>query len=151
MDTNEARRQTLALMHAHGLTQNGWTFTWDRAKNRFGACRYARKQISLSFPLTALGAEDEVTNTIIHEVAHALTPGAGHGYAWRAKFLEMGGDGKRCASGEGARAAAAVVAKYRLECAVDGRVLGTVNRKGKRLVNATCTCHSVRPNWITQN
>jgi hypothetical protein len=35
-------------------------------------------------------------DTILHEIAHALTPGHNHDSVWRAKSIEIGCDGKRC-------------------------------------------------------
>jgi len=32
-------------------------------------------------------------SVILHEIAHALTPGAKHGYTWKLKCIEIGGDG----------------------------------------------------------
>lgn len=38
--------------------------------------------------------EDEVVETILHEIAHAITPGAGHSKIWVETSLAIGGDGK---------------------------------------------------------
>lgn len=50
--------------------------------------------------LTKQRTEKEVTNTILHEIAHAIV-GAKHGHdrVWRAKALEIGCDGQRCSDG----------------------------------------------------
>lgn len=37
---------------------------------------------------------DDVLETIVHEIAHAITPGAGHSPFWSATCLTIGGDGK---------------------------------------------------------
>lgn len=81
-------------MHEHGLTD--WRFQFDRAKNRFGQCDYGNRIISLSEPLTRLNSRERVRQTILHEVAHALTPGAGHGYTWKVKARTIGYTGDRC-------------------------------------------------------
>ena len=66
----------------------------------FGRYRYNRlgthKSIELSTKLVAINDEHRVRLTILHEVAHALTEGHGHDAVWKAKLLEIGGDGKRC-------------------------------------------------------
>ena len=38
--------------------------------------------------------EDDVLETIVHEIAHAITPGAGHSAFWSATCVSIGGDGK---------------------------------------------------------
>lgn len=83
------------LMTQHGLQE--WTFVWDRAKRRFGQCRYVEKQISLSRPLVALNSETQVRDTILHEIAHALA-GAGHGHSkhWKEVAASIGAEPHRC-------------------------------------------------------
>ncbi|HET7397569.1 MAG TPA: SprT-like domain-containing protein [Intrasporangium sp.] len=85
------------LLRGHGLAD--WTLTLDRAKTRAAVCRSSSRTISLSAHLTALHPEEEVRDTILHEIAHALV-GARHGHdaVWRAKALEIGCSGQRCSS-----------------------------------------------------
>jgi hypothetical protein len=85
------------LMDVHGLT--GWSIAFDNAKTRAGVCRPDRKQLGLSRPLTRLHDDDEVRDTVLHEIAHALV-GARHGHdeVWRAKALQIGCSGSRCIS-----------------------------------------------------
>jgi predicted SprT family Zn-dependent metalloprotease len=87
------------LMDEHRLT--GWTFRFDSAKRRFGLCNYTTKTISLSRHLTGLNGEAQVRDTLLHEIAHALTPRSGHGRAWREKCLEIGARPERCLDLEG--------------------------------------------------
>ena len=94
MDLIAAERMARKLMLEHGLY--GWNFKWDNAARRFGQCNYSTSTISMSRRLTVQRTEDAVRNTILHEIAHALTPGAGHGPRWRAKALAIGCNGKRC-------------------------------------------------------
>ncbi|MBA2694828.1 MAG: SprT-like domain-containing protein [Actinobacteria bacterium] len=81
-------------MRRHGLTD--WELAFDNARTRFGVCRPARRQIGLSRRLTKLSSPEEVRNTVLHEIAHALV-GAEHGHdeVWRAKALAIGSDGTR--------------------------------------------------------
>lgn len=87
--------QTLAhrLMTQHGLSE--WTFRFDRAKRRFGACNYTTQTISLSRRLTEINSVEHVRETLLHEIAHALTPGAHHGEAWQAMCVQLGIEPKR--------------------------------------------------------
>lgn len=86
------------LMTEHGLDE--WGLRLSRATRTAGTCSHLQKVISLSGPLFALWTEDECRLTILHEIAHALTPGHGHDRVWQLKCIEIGGDGKRCYSGE---------------------------------------------------
>jgi predicted SprT family Zn-dependent metalloprotease len=91
----EARRLAVGLMRRHGLT--GWRLVFDNAKTRAGVCRAAPREIGLSRVLTALHSEAEVTDTILHEIAHALVgPAHGHDAVWRARALAIGSSAKRC-------------------------------------------------------
>nr|WP_218886426.1 SprT-like domain-containing protein [Kineococcus aurantiacus] len=86
------------LVAQHGL--DGWTVVLDRARTRAGVCRADRRQIGLSGPLTALHAEAEVRDTVLHEIAHALVgPGHGHDAVWRATARHIGCSGERTSSG----------------------------------------------------
>jgi len=95
MDLEAARRLGRELLDEHGL--GDWTLVLDRAKQRAGVCRHHVRQIGLSAPLTALHAEADVRDTILHEIAHALV-GARHGHddVWRATALRLGCSGQRC-------------------------------------------------------
>ena len=95
MDTRDALALARRLLAEHGLS--GWTVGLDRAKTRAGACHYSRRLITLSAPLTRLHTEDDVRDTILHEIAHALVgPRHRHDAVWRAKALEIGCTGQRC-------------------------------------------------------
>ncbi len=81
-------------MEQHGLS--GWSFVFDRAVRRAGKCSYRERTISLSAPLAKLHDEAEVRETVLHEIAHALTPGEGHSAVWRRTALRIGSNGERC-------------------------------------------------------
>jgi predicted SprT family Zn-dependent metalloprotease len=76
----------------------GWKFAFDRAKRRFGCCDYKTRTISMSLPLVLLNVDNDdiIVDTLFHELAHAKTPGAGHGYAWKRMAMELGADPARC-------------------------------------------------------
>ena len=96
MNLNEANEIALNLMGEYGLTLQGWTFSFDSSKRRFGSCQGATSRITLSRTLTELNSLERVRLTILHEIAHALTPGENHSRKWRRKLLEIGGNGERC-------------------------------------------------------
>lgn len=96
MDLDKAETLALELMTQHGLRSIGWYFRFDKARRRYGCCNYGTRAISLSRPLTLIGREEDVRDTILHEIAHALTPGSGHNRVWRRQALAIGCSGQRC-------------------------------------------------------
>jgi predicted SprT family Zn-dependent metalloprotease len=91
MKTSDAAVLARQLMNAHGL--EGWRFQFDRATRRFGLCDPRKQVISLSRPLTELNDVSEVRETLLHEIAHALTPRdarGSHGTQWRAMAARVG-------------------------------------------------------------
>ncbi|MGV8968157.1 MAG: SprT-like domain-containing protein [Cellulomonas sp.] len=102
MDIDEARLLAIELMRQHQLT--GWRVVFDRARTRAGICRFDRQEIGLSRVLTALHPPELVRETILHEIAHALTgPGHAHDAVWRATARGIGSDGRRCVSASAPR------------------------------------------------
>ncbi|XVU23945.1 SprT-like domain-containing protein [Actinoplanes sp. CA-054009] len=95
MDLHQARDLATDLMARHNLT--GWRLLFDNAKTRAGACRSDRREITLSRPLIGLYSPEQVTDTMLHEIAHALA-GSGHGHdkVWRATARRIGYTGGRC-------------------------------------------------------
>jgi hypothetical protein len=95
MELQGARELMENLLSVHGLTKKGWQGRFDEAKKRFGVCRIRKKIISLSRPLVLLNPEEEVRDTILHEIAHALAwerhGEIGHHDArWKAICREIG-------------------------------------------------------------
>ena len=90
--------QATELMSYHGL--DGWTLKMDRPRTtrRAGQCRYTAKEISITEPYALKASPVELRKTILHEIAHALTPGAHHGTEWKNKMRELGANPKRCHS-----------------------------------------------------
>lgn len=83
-----------ACLRDHGLS--GWTFAWDHAKRRLGSCRYQDRRITLSRHFVAHNGhrQDQIRDTILHEIAHALAwthhGEKGHGLHWRAWCRKLG-------------------------------------------------------------
>jgi predicted SprT family Zn-dependent metalloprotease len=95
VDLREASRLASGLMARHGLA--GWRLVFDNAKTRAGVCRFAGQEIGLSRPLISVYDAEQVTETVLHEIAHALTgPRHGHDRAWRATARRIGCSGERC-------------------------------------------------------
>jgi len=92
----EVDAQARDLMDRHGLAD--WSFRFNDAEKKLGVCRYREKRILLSRGHAAKGARDQVTDTILHEIAHALAGmSAGHGPAWKTIARQLGATPKSCA------------------------------------------------------
>lgn len=95
MELREAARLAEELLAEHGL--QGWSFRFDRARVRAGACHYATRTITLSPWITGAHEQDQVRETLLHEIAHALVgPRHAHDAVWRARARSIGGTGQRC-------------------------------------------------------
>lgn len=74
-----------------------YKFQWDGAVKRYGYCSYEHKTVSISKPLATLNPVDVTLNTVLHEIAHALSPkSAHHGREWKSVARSIGNDGLRC-------------------------------------------------------
>ncbi|WP_250029665.1 SprT-like domain-containing protein [Paractinoplanes maris] len=99
----DARELAADLMNQHGLT--GWRLVFDNARTRAGVCHFDRRTIGLSRVLTALHPVEQVTDTILHEIAHALAgPGHAHDRVWRATARRIGCSAARCVPADAPRA-----------------------------------------------
>lgn len=90
MDLHSAKEMALRLMDLH-IQEPGWTFEFMHAKRRFGVCRHRRKIIELSKPLTLLNEIEIITDTILHEIGHAIAGyEAAHGPEWKKVASQLG-------------------------------------------------------------
>lgn len=89
------RQLAVTLLDKHGLT--GWVFDFDHATRRAGCCDYRRKRISLALQFVRQVSEEEIHDTLLHEIAHALV-GKKHNHdaVWKAKAQAIGSSGERC-------------------------------------------------------
>ena len=93
---NEAELTKLArsLMDQHGLTD--WTFKHDNARRRLGGCISKLKTITISRHHAAQHTDEQVRDTILHEIAHALTSDCtSHGEEWKEVCRRIGAIPKR--------------------------------------------------------
>ncbi|QOP64408.1 SprT-like protease [Gordonia phage Orla] len=94
MTPGQCERIARDLLDSHGLTN--WSIRFDHAAKRAGGCSYGGRYLTFSRKLMAVRSYEDTRMTIIHELAHALTPGHHHDAVWRAKDIELGGRGTRC-------------------------------------------------------
>jgi predicted SprT family Zn-dependent metalloprotease len=91
-----------------------YSFKWNRAKGINGICHYRTKTIELSAPLSALRTREAVHITIMHEIAHALTPtDGGHGDLWKMQMMRFGLPTDRCSKDKVDRTH---LAKWKMVC-----------------------------------
>ena len=133
VDPDAARALARELMDRHGL--DAWSFRFDRARRRLGCCRYDSRTITLSRHLVQLNPVEVVRDTILHEIAHALTPGAKHGPAWRARAVALGAAPRACVSAD---AVTLPPAPYVLVCNVCGARIARYRRPRRRYVCRRC-------------
>lgn len=84
---------TLALLAKAEMTKHGlreWKFELTNRIRALGMCDYKRQTISVQRTYAAREERPEVWDTVLHEIAHALTRGAKHGPVWQAKCRELG-------------------------------------------------------------
>jgi len=83
-------------MNHYGL--NEWRLGFSTATTKLGCCRYSQKKIELSLFHTVSSDDDQIMDTILHEIAHALAgPSAGHGPKWKQIAQQIGATPKSCA------------------------------------------------------
>lgn len=81
------------LMTHYGLRE--WAFKWNNRMTQFGVCVHSRHTLAFSRPLASVRTEEDMLNTITHEIAHAvLGPWHDHDEVWRLKAIELGSDGE---------------------------------------------------------
>lgn len=91
MTKEEVVAEAKSLMELHLGTNSGWTFGFHNKKRALGTCYYSTKEIKLS--LTYIGRPaHELRTTILHEIAHVLAPGDGHGMIWASHCVRLGID-----------------------------------------------------------
>lgn len=88
------RESIIRMAHGYllqyGLLEKGWKFIFTKSYKSLGQCRYDTKEIAFSekwreAPLV------EIRDTILHEIAHALTgPGHGHDLKWKKNCIKIG-------------------------------------------------------------
>ena len=114
-ETDPVRGLALRLMEDLGrdllgepLQARGWSFGYDRARRRLGACHPASRRITLSAARADELAEAEVEDTIRHEIAHAIDwerrGTTNHDATWKAVARACGASPSRTFKGDLAHA-----------------------------------------------
>lgn len=96
----QVKQFMIELMRCHGVwdvcqdtNRSAYRFRWNKGVRTMGQCDYDRAELSLSSNIVGLNLENnpwKIVDTMLHEIAHARTPGAGHGLRWRAECERIG-------------------------------------------------------------
>ena len=98
-DLTKVRVWADALIRLH--LNDTWSFAFDNAKTRAGLTNYTKRTITVSRYLASKWDDDDIHQTLLHEVAHAMVgPKAGHGPEWRRVARDIGYIGGRTHRGE---------------------------------------------------
>jgi len=140
----EARALLREKMNDHGLTE--WKTRIGGAYRRLGMCSYKEKVIELSEQFVLAGTQEQILDTIMHEIAHALVgPGYGHGRVWKAKARELG------ATAKSASKSVNIEQRYVAHCQVCSKQYGMMKQTSSmnRSYCGVCTRHMKRSRYAT--
>ncbi len=96
MTQAEIMAYAMNLLSEHRLY--AWSFKFDNHKRRFGVCNYREQYIGVSWAVAQLNKDADIIDTIRHEIAHALTPGADHTRRWKLAAMACGARPETCAA-----------------------------------------------------
>ena len=118
------------LLIRHGL--HDWSFGLNRRKQSLGLCVYDRRTIELSRYFVERNSSEEILDTILHEIAHALVgPGHGHDRVWKRRCVEIGARPVRCGNAD------MPIGKWRAACGRCGKLFHR-HRKPKKIRSWHC-------------
>lgn len=131
MDKDEAEILARYYMDLYGLLD--WEFRFNKNKNMLGLCRYDDMLIEMSEGYVLHNNVAHVTDTILHEVAHALAGrGTGHGPRWKVVAARVGATPQACS-----KDAILPQGKWQARCPVCARVFH-FHRKPKYIRSRYC-------------
>ena len=94
----DAQNISDTALRKYKLWEQGWRTNFTKVTNYIALCDHTNKRIIISIPHLNARSEAELTDTVLHEVAHALVgPGHGHDEVWQAKAIEIGARPVHCA------------------------------------------------------
>ena len=121
------------LMKKHGL--DDWSFRYHTKKRAVGTCYYQSKTIALSRYHAEQSELKDIVDTLLHEIAHALTPGDSHGSRWVAACQRIGANPEKYFRGP----VIDVPMKWTLECPVCGRQTKKARKPTRQLSCGRCS------------
>lgn len=146
MTRNEINLLANQLIYKHSELSM-WRFGFSNKKASYGTCYYKKRIIALSSYFVDSMTDEAIKDTLIHEIAHALTPGRHHDWVWRRKCIELGGNGQvRGSAKEFLKDNVTLESKYSLVCPCCGKIT-PIHRKPKRIYS----CGKCSPNVYNEN
>lgn len=98
MTPEDVKAKVENLIIEHNLI--GWNFKFNFKKRQLGSCNHYYKFIALSKHWINKLSDEEITDVILHEFAHALVDEYhGHDYVWKSKATELGCNPEKCYKG----------------------------------------------------
>ena len=99
MDNGTAIKLARKLMDKHGL--ECWGLELNRSINTLGICNATRKTIKLSVHHIKHSSEEDIVDTMLHEIAHAFAnmmwaENCGHDHRWKMVAKIIGSRPERC-------------------------------------------------------
>ena len=73
-----------------------WKLKWTTNYSQYGQCNNQKEIIQISLPIAVSNSEQGI-DTLLHELAHALTPNCGHNDEWKQMCIKIGATPERCA------------------------------------------------------
>ena len=156
MELNRVRDIALKLLKKHNLRD--WTFKWGtldsmriRDKYVLARCDYTLKNIILSRELTEHETNiDRLTNTILHEIAHAIDFDrrnmSNHDKVWQKIAKSIGCMGNKCGDISGVNMKK--VAKWIAECPTCHKKFFTHIKPKTKMSCASCGGKGFNPNYL---
>lgn len=146
MTSSEAASYAYNKLKEHGL--GSWSVRISKAPNHnwfLGLCSYKDKCIIINGHHVDMHPDAEIRNTILHEVAHALTPDAQHNDTWSSKAREIGCDNTLPCShlSLSYNIIDAIRSGANIEVEVEEQIIRTVKHKVTRLQDKCESCGAV--------
>lgn len=77
------------------LSIKDWSIRMNRTKRSMGQCKYSTREVFISSYLLE-SDQNNIRLTILHEIAHILTPGHNHEQIWKQVAVAIGGNSNVC-------------------------------------------------------
>lgn len=144
MDEKTARKMYKDLAREHGLLEKGWKVMFNDRISSAGLCSDRKKVLYLSRKFLKDATNEQIRNTMLHEIAHALEfdkwGESSHNWRFRNLCVEIGCDPDSNLNRE--TLYGNKYDKWTYTCKGCGAVVGTAKRL-KNIDKRTCvTCRS---------